>query len=242
MAIFKGQVPFEIPNDDDDSKTTNDENLELKKIQYCFLSDKPSLDEIESEIKRVRNNLKKMSDEEIYDNVPDDIITAIKISLHGICDLHPNEDGSDSLGDKKVIGSHIRAFINSQTVESVNEELNRSDDEKIEDLNELKESLKNELTNAICPFKQEDLDHLCFYDALVTDLFGPVSNCESLNSFPQHFYGEDRLGSNIKNISGRPTLDVSLYDISDDGDLWLYFYFNEQLLLENDLKEFLQIT
>ena len=33
MAIFKGQVPFEIPNDDDDSKTTNDENMELKKIQ-----------------------------------------------------------------------------------------------------------------------------------------------------------------------------------------------------------------
>ena len=240
MAIFKGQVPFEIPNDDDDdSKTTNDENMELKKIQYCFLSDKPSLDEIESEIKRVRNNLKKMSDEEIYDNVPDDIITAIKISLHGICDLHPNKDGSDSLGDKKVIGSHIRAFINSQTVESVNEELNRSDDEKIEDINQLKEALKSELSNAISPFKQEDLDKLSFYDALVMDLFGPISDCGAIDCFPQHFYGEDCLGAHIKNIPGRPMLEVSLYDVSDEGDLWLYFYFNEQLLLENDLKEFL---
>ena len=36
MAIFKGQVPFEIPNDEDDSKFTDEENLGLKKIQYCF--------------------------------------------------------------------------------------------------------------------------------------------------------------------------------------------------------------
>ena len=27
MAIFKGQVPFEIPNDEDDSKFTDEENL-----------------------------------------------------------------------------------------------------------------------------------------------------------------------------------------------------------------------
>ncbi len=141
MAIFKGQVPFEIPNDDDDSKTTNDENMELKKIQYCFLSDKPSLEEIESEIKRVRNNLKKMSNEEVYDNVPEDIITGIKISLRGMYELHPNKDGSDSIEDKKIIGSHIRAFINSQTADSIYKELNLSDEEKALVSDEVKEKI-----------------------------------------------------------------------------------------------------
>ena len=239
MAIFKGQVPFEIPNDEDDSKFTDEENLGLKKIQYCFTSDTPTMEEVEAEIKRVKNNLKKMSDEEIYDNLPENVIAIIRYGLRSTSDLHPNKDGTDSIKDKKTIGAQIRLFINSRTPEEVYKDLNNSDGEKLKNMSELKESLKNELTNAICPFKQEDLDHLCFYDALVTDLFGPVSNCESLNSFPQHFYGEDRLGSNIKNIPGRPTLDVSLYDISDDGDLWLYFYFNNKVLYENDLKLFL---
>lgn len=240
MAIFKGQVPFEIPNDEDDnSKIKDEKRLQPDKIHFYFSSDHPSMDEIESEVKRVKENLKKMSDEEIYNTAPAEVLYAMRKAIQEEFGLHPNKDGSDSLEDKKAIGKHIRNFINLQTPEDLFYEVTRPTDEREADMNKLTEELKEELFKAMNPFTQEDLDKLSFYDALVMDLFGPISDCGAIDCFPQHFYGEDCLGAHIKNIPGRPTLEVSAFDMSDKGDLWLYFYFDKKILYEDDLKLFL---
>ena len=121
MAIFKGQVSFEIPKDDDDnSKIKDEERSQPNKIQFYFSSDHPSMEDIDAEIKRVKENLKKMTDEELYNTAPAEVLYAMRKAIQEEFGLHPNKDGSDSLEDKKAIGKHIRNFINLQILRYFN--------------------------------------------------------------------------------------------------------------------------